>query len=1288
MVSPTEIKQQIAQREQQFQQARQQLAQTTARIPVTQRQLLSQTLAGKTRLKAAEVARKRQIATARKQLTQQEQLFKKQAAPIQKQIAGFEAAVAKQQTQIANFETAKQLIRSGRAFEAQGAVKRIVDDLQAGGFTTAEATIARAQEFAALQQIQSQIEAQSQSLDFQPFQTPGVSDFEKLFFGPSSLELAIGKRFVVEDGRFVGTIPLDSTKFQVPTFQEPTFQAPTIEFETKRFKDAGFSQIQARRLAKESVKLGGVSFTAEAATEIIKPPIPIKDIIEKTKRVIQRGKEIRIPLVGKSILELTGKGVRTRTITLPSGERAIVPEDFEVEEEVPVLGPVPEGIGRFVETETGKEIFGEDFGEEVKEPPPLAIVPLPSKLQQLKDKISELKLRGRILFGDIFIRDDDLDTLSKREIAAAISAGFLIRAPKIAGQLPVTVAEQLGFEGITTIVPEKEIPVTRTISEIPAVDITGITIPGQAPVFGPQEQITISPKIPTPPEDITGLTIPEQEIVATPEQLKAFGGFIGEAAAITIAPTAALLFGGAAIATAPFDSDITPQERAEGAFIFGTGAVISASRLRSIRRINVARKTGDFSKLKNSELEQLFLTNPESKLADLKSKKVTELLSSQQRKKIGLRADQFDDAATFEISTRPGGKVVKTKFEPTETLVGNVKETRKINGVDKTFFGKGEITNTGEYTEVLNLGKNMKKITIVDDTGEGIVRIIKDGEVIIEKPIKINFANDLANVKPEIKIDKITIDQKSTPSKTILESKIKVNRGTVETFQVTDDAGNLIISDVKEDLTGSFVKGEFKRKAKIKKDPITGIFGVDEELTAFLDIIETGPRKSLLELKKGGESILIKKRVGQEIVFGADQPIDVIIRKSIKDKSLLKKAISPTVRREIQEGAERRVVAGFVTPDPEDILKTKKAQEKLINLIKQDQKKELKLFDEALKNKKELIKKSLKVTKEVKEEVVERPLVSQFAGPSQTFADDVTTFITEQVPTQVVVPPTQQFLTPTPLPTPIQIPLVPTVKLTPKSIPLGGLGPASLGILKTKQPELELQEEIPLLQTDLQIEQREIQKTKIKLKQQLGLQQPLLQQPKILQQQKVLQQQQLKLQQKLRLQQVQVVKIAQKEKVIGREPTPRPPITPTKLRPKPIIWIPGISKSVLKRRRPIRKPRRKKEVFTAEVRRRGKWVSVGKFRKAKRAAAVGKIRALNTAAASVRVRKNGKIIELAPSKLFRESTKEPGIIIQKKLKRILTLGEKREISLIGARAAKAKRIKKLKKKTKKGRKKK
>ena len=126
-----------------------------------------------------------------------------------------------------------------------------------------------------------------------------------------------------------------------------------------------------------------------------------------------------------------------------------------------------------------------------------------------------------------------------------------------------------------------------------------------------------------------------------------------------------------------------------------------------------------------------------------------------------------------------------------------------------------------------------------------------------------------------------------------------------------------------------------------------------------------------------------------------------------------------------------------------------------------------------------------------------------------------------------------------------------------------------------------------------------------------------------------------------------------------------------------VVPIPLPDDDFIKRVKQLKKLAKTPKGFTPEVKRKGKWVALGKFKTAKKAAAIGKKKALNTAAASVRLRQNGKIIPLKPSKLFRVAKGGKGVIVQKKTKRIRTPGEKKEISLIGSRAAKAKRVKKL-----------
>ncbi len=140
-----------------------------------------------------------------------------------------------------------------------------------------------------------------------------------------------------------------------------------------------------------------------------------------------------------------------------------------------------------------------------------------------------------------------------------------------------------------------------------------------------------------------------------------------------------------------------------------------------------------------------------------------------------------------------------------------------------------------------------------------------------------------------------------------------------------------------------------------------------------------------------------------------------------------------------------------------------------------------------------------------------------------------------------------------------------------------------------------------------------------------------------------------------------------------RPPTfkPRPP----KLRPPKII--PRLGRPYEKRvSQPLRKPVPERG-YTFEIRRKGKWER-GKvpyaFATKEGAEDFAQRKVLKEAAASykiVKARKGKKVIrsrmKISPYRkvLFRKAKKEPGVMVQKKLLRILTEGEKREISYAG-----------------------
>ena len=126
---------------------------------------------------------------------------------------------------------------------------------------------------------------------------------------------------------------------------------------------------------------------------------------------------------------------------------------------------------------------------------------------------------------------------------------------------------------------------------------------------------------------------------------------------------------------------------------------------------------------------------------------------------------------------------------------------------------------------------------------------------------------------------------------------------------------------------------------------------------------------------------------------------------------------------------------------------------------------------------------------------------------------------------------------------------------------------------------------------------------------------------------------------------------------------PRVPRIPRIPVPIPLLRLKPPRREVLVRRRPpIREP-----VFTAEVKRRGKWIPVGKTRTPGAAALVGRARVMQTLAASLRVLKDSIPVMLPTTQFFRRGKVDPFALVQKKIAigayrgRLTTPGERLEI---------------------------
>jgi len=241
------------------------------------------------------------------------------------------------------------------------------------------------------------------------------------------------------------------------------------------------------------------------------------------KRIKRKIKETRIPILGKTLFELqTPIEARTEIVTLDSGEKAIVPQTVFISPQA--LPPRDTDVKSFIEPEP-----------KPKEPPVTFIAPTPGLKGKIGQEIGETKIKVRQLFSKLFEPEPSLKPLTEREVAAQVSRGFLITAPRRAGELPGVILEQVAPDlRVTSISPQRTIPTKQTIGG------------GKEP------------------------TIPETKVSITPTDIKEAGGFVGSLAVFS-APAPALISGGAAITTAPTSTGITVPERIEGAFLGAVG---------------------------------------------------------------------------------------------------------------------------------------------------------------------------------------------------------------------------------------------------------------------------------------------------------------------------------------------------------------------------------------------------------------------------------------------------------------------------------------------------------------------------------------------------------------------------------------------------------------------------------------------------------------------------------------------------------------------------------------------
>ena len=138
-------------------------------------------------------------------------------------------------------------------------------------------------------------------------------------------------------------------------------------------------------------------------------------------------------------------------------------------------------------------------------------------------------------------------------------------------------------------------------------------------------------------------------------------------------------------------------------------------------------------------------------------------------------------------------------------------------------------------------------------------------------------------------------------------------------------------------------------------------------------------------------------------------------------------------------------------------------------------------------------------------------------------------------------------------------------------------------------------------------------------------------------------------------------RIIQPTQQTQRPQEPRPP-------KKPMFWLPMDKK---KKKGLFVKRQKRTDEYLAITKRYGKEVIIGRAKTIRKALAIGKKKALTTLGAKVKITTTkGKQIQLAPDKLFRRSKVDPLALVQRREKRLGSLGERREIKITRGRRKK------------------
>jgi len=264
---------------------------------------------------------------------------------------------------------------------------------------------------------------------------------------------------------------------------------------------------------------------------------------------------------------------------------------------------------------------------------------------------------------------------------------------------------------------------------------------------------------------------------------------------------------------------------------------------------------------------------------------------------------------------------------PTKDYVGDILEVVKADPF-RIYAGKIYSGEAGlfKYIEF----EKYTKVEKFSPTGEGVIRLFdKKGNLVYETAAKID-----TNILPEITklptekiltdLDLRNIYEVKEVGGNILEPERKVTARTEEgIFEVVTPEGK----PAKVDLTAKKIFGETKLDVTEYSYPEKGVIAYQTDKSLFSDVMTSGERKSMVELKEVGKKVRLKTRTGQQIIYGFPEEIDLTLSKLDLGKEVVKKRISPKTGREIISAEGGTFASGYINPKYAKLFETEGIKE-------------------------------------------------------------------------------------------------------------------------------------------------------------------------------------------------------------------------------------------------------------------------------------------------------------------------------------------------------------------------